>query len=262
MNKGTLLIGPWVGEFGWELFCWQGYVRNFAKNYDYIIILCRKGNEFLYSDFANEIIEFDSPASKANMFKGEIDYEKLEKIVNHYKPDKHLKPFNIGISITKNGVQISEEFNNQKFIKYKSNSLIDYVDIILHPRNREIGSDRNWNEQKWQYLIDMLNNANFKVAIIGKEETHSLNNIIDYRNIPIKDLVSLFNRCKLVAGPSSGPLHLASLSGAPHLVWSEEFNRIRYENIWNPLKTPVYFYGEEGWNPEVENIYNKILKII
>jgi len=26
-NKSLLIAGPWLGEFGWELFAWQGYVR-------------------------------------------------------------------------------------------------------------------------------------------------------------------------------------------------------------------------------------------
>ena len=39
MTKKTLIAGPWVGEFGWELFAWHGYVRTLAKQYDRIIII-------------------------------------------------------------------------------------------------------------------------------------------------------------------------------------------------------------------------------
>jgi len=27
----NILAGPWVGEFGWELFCYQGYLRKFPR---------------------------------------------------------------------------------------------------------------------------------------------------------------------------------------------------------------------------------------
>ena len=27
-----LIAGPWVGEFGWELFAWQGYIRALSRH--------------------------------------------------------------------------------------------------------------------------------------------------------------------------------------------------------------------------------------
>ena len=68
------------------------------------------------------------------------------------------------------------------------------------------------------------------------------------------------NKSKLIIGPSSGPMHLASLSGLKHLVWSSEHNKSRYLNICNPFKTEVIFYSKEGWNPNPNNIYNIISK--
>ena len=57
-------------------------------------------------------------------------------------------------------------------------------------------------------------------------------------------------------------MHLASLCGLKHLVWSTEYNRIRYEKDWNPFNTKVIFYGIEDWNPKHENITELILKNI
>ena len=53
-------------------------------------------------------------------------------------------------------------------------------------------------------------------------------------------------------------MHLASLSGLDHLVWSTDYNRVRYEKDWNPLKTKVIFHSEGGWDPNP----NKIAEII
>jgi len=66
----TLLAGPWVGEFGWELCCWQGYIRKLSKKYTKTIVICREGHDFLYKDFADEIYNLDTPTSKANMWLG------------------------------------------------------------------------------------------------------------------------------------------------------------------------------------------------
>ena len=56
-------------------------------------------------------------------------------------------------------------------------------------------------------------------------------------------------------------MHLASLAGMTHLVWSTEYNRVRYEKDWNPLRTKVIFYSEGGWNPKPLDI-SKIIKNI
>jgi len=34
-----LIAGPWVGEFGWELFAWQAYVRALSRNFDHTTII-------------------------------------------------------------------------------------------------------------------------------------------------------------------------------------------------------------------------------
>ena len=46
MNN-ILLAGPWVGEFGWELFCWQAHIRWLSKQFDKTIVISRKGHKFL-----------------------------------------------------------------------------------------------------------------------------------------------------------------------------------------------------------------------
>ena len=53
-----LFAGPWVGEFGWELFGWQAKIRKLAKEYDKTIISSRECNRYLYSDFSDEFIPF------------------------------------------------------------------------------------------------------------------------------------------------------------------------------------------------------------
>ena len=70
------------------------------------------------------------------------------------------------------------------------------------------------------------------------------------------------NKSKLIVGPSSGPMHMASLCGLKHLVWSTEYNRVRYERDWNPFKTEVIFHSDGGWNPNPETIKEIITKTV
>ena len=258
----TLLVGPWVGELGWELFCWQGYVRNLSRNFDKTIVISRNGHDFLYEDFAYNFYAFDSPTTEANMWSGSIDLDKLNKLISEIKFNYYLEPFNIGYGFDENGLAILRNtFNEQEFIKYKSNTIDKYYDIIVHPRNKLIGNDRNWDEKNWQELVDLLL-KDYTVAIIGNNEAFKLNGVDDFRNIPIRDTISLMNRTKLVVGQSSGPLHLASLCNTPHFVWSIDYNKIRYTKHWNPHKTKVIFKSKYSWNPPVNYIYNHIIKTI
>jgi len=265
LNNGkTLLAGPWVGEFGWELFCWQGYIRNISQNYNKVIVISRKGHDFLYQDFCDEFIEFNPPKNSIvdSWRCSNIDKNEIKKIISRIPHDDSIYDFNIGFTLFADGKHnASNNFKNQKFIKYKSNTIYKEFDILIHPRNRKVGGVRNWGKEKWQDLVNRLKDE-YKIAMIGSNETYNLENVEDFRNIKIEDTVSLMNRTKLVVGPSSGPMHLASLSGAPHLVWSTSHNKIRYKNLWNPFNTEIYFYDKEDWNPKVENIINKIKEIL
>ena len=144
---------------------------------------------------------------------------------------------------------------------YKSDSLDKKYDILIHARNKLVGSVRNWDEDKWKRLVNDLSKT-YTIATIGSEEAFGFDGVDDYRNAPINDTIALMNRCELVIGQSSGPLHLASLSGAKHFVWSDVSNNLRYKEHWNPFKTKVYFYDKEGWNPKIKSIEDEIRKIL
>jgi len=263
-NDKVLLAGPWIGEFGWELFCWQGYIRSIAHEYNKIIIVSRGGNELLYEDYMTEYISIDVPknALSDSWFCRGLSPDFADKLISDISYDVRIPAQSIGFLYYSNGIpSISNEFSNQKFIKYKSDTLNKKFDILIHPRNKNLGNNRNWSKENWQNLVNILS-TKYNIGIIGNHEAFELDNAEDYRNISIRDTISLMNRTKLVVGQSSGPLHLASLSGTPHLVWSEESNRNRYNKYWNPFQTPVYFYSEMGWNPTVDFIHSKIIENI
>jgi ADP-heptose:LPS heptosyltransferase len=90
----------------------------------------------------------------------------------------------------------------------------------------------------------------------------------DLRNIPLNETADLLAGAKLAIGPSSGPMHLASLCGTRHIVWTDDKfwsaakmnNRTRYESMWNPLKTPCTVVDQYGWDPPVAVITSLVLK--
>jgi hypothetical protein len=260
MSK-ILLAGPWVGEFGWELFCWQGYVRKLSKSYDKTIIIGRPNQKFLYEDFCYEYIEFDPKGYKTDSWMCH-DCTINNDLINKIPHTDYLSGnFDIGFRYNQNGAfDIKGLFNQQVFKKYKSDTLDESYDIIFHCRNKSTGSDRNWDKNQWVELYNLLKKDNFKIACIGNGEAFHVDGTNDLRNVSLSDLVSVMNKSKLIIGPSSGPMHLASLSGLKHLVWSSEHNKSRYLNVWNPFNTEVIFYSDENWNPSPINIYNIVIK--
>ena len=68
MNK--LFAGPFVGEFGWELFCWQGILRKYTEvnNFEKVIISGRSSTKFLYEDFYDEYIVYEPDVYEPDSF--------------------------------------------------------------------------------------------------------------------------------------------------------------------------------------------------
>src|SRR4051794_29847562 len=53
-ESNCLIAGPFVGEFGWELMQWQGYLRQLSKFYSKTIVYGRHSSAYFYRDFATE----------------------------------------------------------------------------------------------------------------------------------------------------------------------------------------------------------------
>ena len=58
-ESDCLIAGPFLGEFGWELMQWQGYIRQLSKFYKHVIVYGRPSSAFLYKDFVSEFIEMN-----------------------------------------------------------------------------------------------------------------------------------------------------------------------------------------------------------
>ena len=198
----TLFAGPFVGEFGWELFCWQGILRKYCEvsNFDKVIISSRKSTEFLYKDFYDEHIE--------------------------YEPDV-----------------------------YEPDSFFDTdIKILLHSRNTSGAggqtSIRNWDKNKFENVVSHF--SNIKFASIGTKQ--AANHIRGTKDLRDKNVVDYMASADLIIGPSSGPMHLASLCGLKQLAWGVENNINRYKYDWNPHNTETQYIVSENWNPDIKEV--------
>lgn len=263
--KNTLIAGPWVGEFGWELFAWQAYIRRLSYHFDKTIIISREKSKALYEDFATQFIAHNPYGGMADsFFMYNVDTQacfreivKQNKIVldknttlllprrigipphTHYSHEIPFGKFSIAPEYVCFGVEIEKEY-----------------DYVFHIRNRKLREQDNWSLENWSKLLELLGDK--KIACIGtKESSGIVDGADDLRGSDLKKVTTVLRNATCAFGPSSGPMHLASLCACPHVVWSTKKNKIRYEENWNPLKTPVLFLGEYEWHPTAEYVYNK-----
>jgi hypothetical protein len=259
-----LIAGPWLGEFGWELFAWQGYVRTLSEKFDETLIISRKNSFYLYQDFADQFcaLDVEGGLSDAWFMHGADLMDCFKSCVKKYKLslDKDttvLFPKRIGIPPHTHYTQpvlIGEHLTKPKYICFGEEQDRKY-DYIFHVRDRDLRKEDNWSLDNWMSLKEMLGDK--KIACIGtKKESGHIEGTADLRDLGLKEVFSVMRNAECAFGPSSGPMHLASLCGLPHIVWSIPQNKIRYEENWNPLQTPVLFNSEFDWHPSPEYVYN------
>jgi hypothetical protein len=250
--KTRLIAGPFLGEFGWELFCWQGRLRRISKerSYEKTYVYCRPGLESLYEDFAEVNV---SPPN----VKGKRGQDKTYDVIKANKRIVRYKKFWTRGECERNG------FFEQEFIKF-GNPIDGAPQIVIHPRARRHRPKNNWPKERYEALVRRYQAIGFRVGVIGTaEESHALDNaeIVDYRGRSIRDVCDLLAGARCIVGTSSGPMHLAALCGCPQVAFTDASNVQRYERHWNPFDVAVRI-PQGGWQPAVDEVVESTIALI
>ena len=264
-NNDTLIAGPFLGEFGWELMQWQGYIRYLSKFYKEVIVYGRSSSAYLYKDFVSEFNEMKTNSWDADAY--------VLKGFNYIEWAKQFT--NKDIIIADNRCKELQGLLQQEFISFGEIKKENEFDLIIHARNITKGVTnknkilRNWPTSSWDSLCGSL--SHLKIAAVGiKELSYVPKGIVDLRGITTDKLCSVLASSKCCVGPSSGLIHLASLCKIPHLVWTSEHNgskrfggvSYRYERSWNPLATEVKIINKEGDQPSFEYVQQEVLNFL
>lgn len=262
-----LYAGPWIGEFGWQLCCWQGFIRKQSRNFDKTIIICEKEYNYLYKDFATDFININSPGTERDSENCLSPRREIRYYPNLTPYDMWIKPSQLR---SKGYVKFSPEdcpyIEDQEYIKYGSFDKSLEYDIVIHARNTNKcnSSERNWPEKYWRILLSAFSEK--KICFIGSQtDSLYIKDHTDKRGIGLEELANLITSSKLMIGPSSGPMHLSSLCRTPHLVWTgDKKNIIRYTKLWNPFDTHCTIMDPErfGWQPDPHNVIRYIEDMI
>lgn len=255
-KQRILLAGPWIGEFGWELFCWQGHLRARSSEFDRVIVASRPEMAPLYADFADEFIPYTPTGVGISGFKC-AGYAEWPDISGQRDYSEYLSGnFYIGFN-RDHPARSSKAFFNQKFFRYGRQDGELAFDVVLHIRqtSKNKSDIRNgWELDVWAEYLELLQQSGpYKVCCIGDPNSAGmLEGCADMRGLPLDRLFDLLASSRVLAGPSSGPMHLGALCGCPHVVWSGvDENRPKYEKYWNPFATPVVYVDHPQWKPDI-----------
>jgi len=259
---GTLFAGPWAGEFGWELCSWNPRLRKIAKGYDRVIVEGPAASEYLY-EFADEYIHNETTPHSSDGYKGRTELPSV--FLNREAGAKVLAPAwgSMGKPETRQWAKTGNRpypphpLKDWKCLAPENPEFVAEILCAFRPVKqfkKRILSDKEYPEELCVQLVDKLLLRGFSVACIGGLDNYYIPGTIDLRGTPLGDQCSAIGASKVVVGPSSGPLHLASLCKTPHVVWYNRPNQItsyaRYENYWNPFDTPHTYLKQPAPTPE------------
>ncbi len=249
-------------ELGWNVAAYIPYLRHIAPKYDKIVVVCRRGEEYL-CEFATSFEYMD----KTGRSSGWLFKDKPIKIPSKLKAK--YKGYDKVVPTKKNCTE-----KKRKYFKYGTfNEKLKY-DIVLHSRKEvKYGrTNRNWPEARYVKLLKKLRfDRELSVISIGtKAGAHHIRGSLDGRKMDLETLCSIMASSRVCVSVSSGPLHLSSLCWCPHVGWSDReiqkwvgsTNKMRFKRNWNPFDTPVKFIDSEGWLPKVETIAKAVNKML
>lgn len=252
-----LLAGPWCGEWGWEIAIWVPMIRHYAPNFEETIIVCRKGHEYLYRDFADIFENYDQEGKPDRWL---IDGNKVimpKKIRDKYPLAELRRPRK----------RKCKEWK-RKYIKYGTAKDNLKYDLVIHARSAtKYGQNKwNWAQVNYENVLNQLGNV--RVCCIGTE-AHYIPGTDDRRGIELEQLCDIFASSRCMLSPSSGPAHLASLCGCQHVIMTDNkyqkaiggTNKRRYERFWSPFKTRCIVLDNHNWQPPVDVVVKAIKEI-
>ena len=252
-----LIAGPFVGEFGWELFGWQGRVRYLSQFFSKTTVICRKGFSYLYKDFADECEEYagslagetSGPLLRNFQYQNEISYDKVKDL--RILPQTQLVDYNWRKS-SQGG-----PFKNQSFVKYGEPGAREW-DVLFHARATHKASSeyRNWQLDSWKSLSSLL--SSFRLASVGAAESSMhVPGPDDLRGISLESLSTTMRNSAVTVGPSSGPIHFAALCGCPQVTWFGApwgVANVRRYHDWNPFRVLNVAIYDVEWNPDPRQV--------
>lgn len=251
--KRKVLLGPFVGELGWEIAAWHAWCRKLAHDRpgEYWVVGF-PDREILYRDFANFYPVGSLNPDKSDSYRHR-DYsigKYFSDLVGHFLA--HLSDLQEGVfdevvPVPYIPIPIARaRAREQLFAPLGDWSLgREYKRVVVFPRHRR-GAEgcRNWGQEKWAALVEWLLEQGLTVVVAGhpsgaclqeyKPNTDKFKSII---GSSLETVVTELNKAEFAISQQSGTCSLSLLSGCKLLSFGMEHITKRIEVDENPLGT-------------------------
>jgi ADP-heptose:LPS heptosyltransferase len=190
---------------------------------------------------------------------------------------KLLKPFGISRIYTLRELKNCVDFTTIEPLNAEFKTLINpnKKQIILHPKSK--GSALEWEVNNFMTLAKSLPSDQFQIFFTGTEDESlffrdqipNQDNIIDLSGkMTLNQLISFIYQCNILIAASTGPLHIAGLSGICTIGLFTN-RRPLHPGRWQPLGENVHIITEHNQsernqplNISVENVQKKLNEVI
>lgn len=278
-NKLVAIAGPWIGELGWELFCWSNFLRAWKQDHPsaHLVVICPQGHRVLYSDFASQILEHTMPVCETDMFNNTaIDPSEIThwlELARSTCPSDSI-PVVIPHDSFKGRWWLEHCNHLPTYTKLGRAGTSSPFDVVMHVRQTDkCGTGyRNWPVESAQEVATWLRDLGLCVAAIGRNDSSFCPvGVFDQRGIDLSRTADLLASTSVFVGSQSGPTHLAALCGTPTVTWQtceEHAQRVLYH--WNPFDVEVLVThpSDEFWRekkqfvPETTHIVARISHLL
>jgi hypothetical protein len=275
------MIGPYLGEFGWELCVWNPLARAWAAAARTIgakiTVLAPASSRWLY-EFADEFYPVEGRLGTSESLSGipagpglEEDWELARSLgcTAYLCPSERVHGDPERTAFGDPSALRVAGLNAKKVWRRLGTSTLTQglrPDVCLAFRPPKFSGGRTYPEKSWpqercQELVTLLQSKGLNVATVGGKDNWSagVGGWFDFRGQSLEVQCAAIASSRVVIGPSSGPLHLASLCEIPHVTWygrdgqQNLGSRARYASVWNPFQTPHRFLDELV--PSVEEVF-------
>ena len=246
MTSSTLIAGPYLNEFGWELAVWQAAVRfqRISKHYRQVYVITFKNRECLYENC--RVFVHDEKLIDAGFGISKVPLEKIACLVRacveHFSIRSSYDLFtpNTYCSLRCKLLRRVRNTFYHRLLYYPPMD-DERFDIAFHFRAFERKGDiciKSFPSGKADLLVNRCLARGLRVCCIGAPGySYVPKGAVNRQSEDLKQSISSICSSRLVVGGSSAPMHLASLCGIPIVVWTgREYGAGRYfSKLWNPF---------------------------
>jgi len=291
LNKyDKIVFGPFIGEFGWEIMRWSGFVKWYknSNSNKSIVAATRTTSKDLYYDYVDDIFTFniqdDYIKCKPDMYGNHnFHNDRYQLIINNIKskfPDYYIVEPKIGkgcrnyISKSNMIFDFSPHIDNKKIVSNIISSHLNKKVLVISSRFRkDSGIIRNWSEDNWLKLFNMINNKNEYLVFITGVGNSYIKAPKNYKSfINIEDIVTSNNSSVIgltiecikksfvtVGSQSAIPL-LSNFLNVPTIIWGHEKQRHQVNENYN--NTKCIFIDDMKYICDPLIIFNQIEKLV